>query len=86
MRHEVEIKSSQYLSGPDGSNDKEGLPVLEQWDCWQVVHLDWPQPGGEGDCHLCPSLLELCQMSISCVSNHPETVSNLAAQGPLGKT
>lgn len=66
MRYEVEFKSSQYLSSPDESKDKEGLPVPEHWGCWQAVHLSWPQPGGEGDCHLCTSVLELCRKFISC--------------------
>lgn len=67
----MEFKSSPYLSSPDESQAKEGLPVLEHWSCWQEVHLSWPQPGGkEIVIFVTSSVPELCQMFISCCQ-HP---------------
>lgn len=82
MRYEVEFKSSRYLSSPDGSRGKEE-PVLEHWCC----------PGWPGLSQVEKQFVTFAFLFLSCgkcssaaVSTPPETLSKLAAWGPLQKS
>lgn len=82
MRYEVEFKSSRYLSSPDGSRDEEE-PVLEHWCC----------PGWSGLSQVEKQFVNFAFLFLSCakcssaaVSTPPETLSMLAAWGPLQKS